>query len=146
MRHLDSPKPKSGTNSFTEIFEPEEEMSYRQVVAMFRALAQNPHMTRFAINAFDTEIGSDAEPTRSTSNDTDQLTRMLASETYENPVEWELDVAGNPRYRIGGAFHFDEKWSYVEYKNGKFVVLHKKQWDDITDILDEAEREALASA
>lgn len=139
MRQLDSPEPRSGAITFTDTFEPETDMPYGQVVSLFRALAQNPRTTRFAINALDYRVGMDAAPARSTSSDTEQLARMVGVETYENPLDWEIDVAACPEYQIGGAFHFDGKWTYIKYEDGRFIAQHKKDWADVPAILDEAE-------
>lgn len=144
MFQVDSPEPQKGASTFKNLFLPERELTHAEVVALFRALALHPRTTRYAINA--TGAGEYGSTTLSTSSDAGQLARMYLADTYDDVNEWATSAAAHPGYKLGGAFHFDGKWSWIEYEEGTFSVLHRRDWADVPTILSEAEETATGEA
>ena len=137
---------KKGSDTFTQYFLTDRDLSYEETVRFFEGLARNPHTTRFTINAVDNRVFVEGgtNRTRTLTNDPRIVTKALFNDVYEDIDEWVSDVMGIDVYRLSGSFDFDEKWTYVEMEDdGTISTLFRKNRGDILAILSEAETFAM---
>lgn len=138
---------RKGSDTFTQLFLPDRDLSYEETVRLFMALARNPHTTRFTINAVDNRVAPEdgQNRTRTLTSDSRIVAKAMFNDVYEDIDEWAGDVVGIDVYHISGSFDFDEKWTYIEMEDdGTITTLFKKDHGDVLGILTEAEGEAMA--
>lgn len=138
-------KRKGTADTFTQFFLPDRDLTHREWVALFAALATDERTTRFTINASDPRVFPDdgQKPIMTATDDQKIISRAMFNESYEDPSEWAADVADVDVYRIAGSFDFDGKWTYLaQESDGTLSALFRKDHADILPILEAAEQVA----
>lgn len=137
---------RKGSDTFTQYFLTDRDLSHEERVLFFVALARNSHTTRFTINAVDRRTAPEGgqEDIRTLTNDQKIVTRATFNEIYEDIDEWAKDVTPITVYHLAGSFDFDEKWTYIEMEDdGTISALFRKGHADILAVLSEAEAETI---
>ena len=138
---------RKGTDTLNQYFLPDRDLTYEEVVYLFRGLAMNEHTTRFTINASDPRVFPEdgSKPLRTLTSDPVIISRGAYGSVYEDIDEWVDEVKDIDVYEIAGSFDFDGKWTYIEIqKDGTICALFRKDRGDLQQILSDAEAMAMA--